>query len=152
MQKQEVSVFGFYFLFWSFTANGNPAFEDRFLHILDMSRERQTLPWIASPLYLFCGLRDPHIRIFYDLPVLFDCFFQHSALYFRYRLNKLLSRCFPPGKYDKCNATDEGACSNYTLKRNKITSPSCTTYSLPSSRISPFSLAAAVDLQSSKSW
>ena len=32
---------------------------------------------------------------------------------------------------------------DYTLKRNRITSPSCTTYSLPSTRIWPFSRAAA---------
>ncbi len=31
----------------------------------------------------------------------------------------------------------------YTLKRNRITSPSCTTYSFPSMPTSPFSLAAA---------
>ena len=39
----------------------------------------------------------------------------------------------------------------YTLKRNKITSPSFTTYSLPSKPTKPFSLAAAMLPQSNKS-
>ena len=39
----------------------------------------------------------------------------------------------------------------YTLKRNRITSPSFTTYSLPSMRTSPFSFAAVYVPQSRRS-
>lgn len=39
----------------------------------------------------------------------------------------------------------------YTLKRNRTTSPSCITYSLPSERISPFSRAAVMVPHASRS-
>ena len=41
--------------------------------------------------------------------------------------------------------------SNYTLKRNRTTSPSCITYSLPSERTRPFSRAAASEPSSMRS-
>ena len=41
--------------------------------------------------------------------------------------------------------------SNYTLKRNRTTSPSCITYSLPSERTKPFSRAAASEPSSIRS-
>ena len=46
---------------------------------------------------------------------------------------------------DTCFHTGSCLCQYYTLKRNRITSPSFTTYSLPSIPTSPFSRAAASD-------
>ncbi len=53
-----------------------------------------------------------------------------------------------PGKKTRGLATrgERAGCTEfpyYTLNRNRITSPSATTYSLPSARMAPTSLAAA---------
>lgn len=83
----------------------------------------------------------------------------HLPAYNALRFNKLLNAlgsCAEAAPQFKLipgldNAQPLLGVQRYTLNRNSKTSPSCTTYSLPSLRTSPFSLAAVIEPVSTRS-